>query len=122
MIWSIFACYDNFTVTESASDILRKDIELLHKMAKALLDRETLDRVHVDLMTNGKELPPLDQGSTNGTDQDCMLLSFVQVLCSWLLSVKKNYRNVKYHNWRHAFNVAQTMFCMIMVGSDDDQS
>jgi dual 3',5'-cyclic-AMP and -GMP phosphodiesterase 11 len=29
-----------------------------------------------------------------------------EVLCRWLLSVKKNYRNVTYHNWRHAFNVA----------------
>ncbi|KAL5960659.1 Dual 3'5'-cyclic-AMP and GMP phosphodiesterase 11 [Taenia solium] len=34
------------------------------------------------------------------------------VLCRWLLSVKKNYRSVTYHNWRHAFNVAQTMFVM----------
>ncbi|XP_064594905.1 dual 3',5'-cyclic-AMP and -GMP phosphodiesterase 11-like isoform X2 [Liolophura sinensis] len=39
-----------------------------------------------------------------------------EVLCRWLLSVKKNYRNVTYHNWRHAFNVAQTMFCMIKCG------
>jgi hypothetical protein len=29
------------------------------------------------------------------------------VLCRWLASVKKNYRDVTYHNWRHAFNVAQ---------------
>lgn len=33
----------------------------------------------------------------------------------WLLSVKKNYRTVAYHNWRHAFNVTQTMFAMIQV-------
>ncbi|XP_045612684.1 dual 3',5'-cyclic-AMP and -GMP phosphodiesterase 11 isoform X1 [Procambarus clarkii] len=36
-----------------------------------------------------------------------------EVLCRWLLSVKKNYRNVTYHNWRHAFNVAQMMFAII---------
>ncbi|KAK9505337.1 hypothetical protein O3M35_009418 [Rhynocoris fuscipes] len=36
-----------------------------------------------------------------------------EVLCRWLLSVKKNYRNVIYHNWRHAFNVAQMMFSII---------
>jgi len=35
------------------------------------------------------------------------------VLCRWTLSVKKNYRPVTYHNWRHAFNVAQTMFVML---------
>ncbi|EDV27652.1 uncharacterized protein TRIADDRAFT_10459, partial [Trichoplax adhaerens] len=34
-------------------------------------------------------------------------------LCTWLLTVRKNYRNVAYHNWRHAFNVAQLMFAII---------
>lgn len=38
-----------------------------------------------------------------------------EVLCRWLLSVKKNYRNVTYHNWRHAFNVAQMMFAILTV-------
>ncbi|XP_052867595.1 dual 3',5'-cyclic-AMP and -GMP phosphodiesterase 11 isoform X4 [Anopheles cruzii] len=36
-----------------------------------------------------------------------------EVLCRWLLSVKKNYRNVTYHNWRHAFNVTQMMFAIL---------
>ena len=31
-------------------------------------------------------------------------------ICRWLLTVKKNYRPIIYHNWRHAFNVAQVMF------------
>ncbi|XP_039277552.1 cGMP-specific 3',5'-cyclic phosphodiesterase isoform X1 [Nilaparvata lugens] len=38
------------------------------------------------------------------------------VLCRWILSVKKNYRPVKYHNWRHALNVTQTMFAMLKTG------
>ncbi len=52
-------------------------------------------------------------------DRYCLVLNFncglfpLQVLCKWLLSVKKNYRPVKYHNWRHALNVAQTMFAML---------
>ena len=37
------------------------------------------------------------------------------IICRWMLSVKKNYRPVIYHNWRHAFNVAQTMFVMLTV-------
>ncbi|XP_034073745.1 cGMP-specific 3',5'-cyclic phosphodiesterase [Gymnodraco acuticeps] len=38
-------------------------------------------------------------------------------LCHWILSVKKNYRkNVAYHNWRHAFNTAQTMFTLLKSG------
>ncbi|RWS31936.1 dual 3':5'-cyclic-AMP and -GMP phosphodiesterase 11-like protein [Leptotrombidium deliense] len=35
------------------------------------------------------------------------------MLCRWLLSVRKNYRPVTYHNWRHAFNVAQMMFAIL---------
>ncbi|KAM5306178.1 cGMP-specific 3',5'-cyclic phosphodiesterase isoform 2-T2 [Glossophaga mutica] len=40
-----------------------------------------------------------------------------EVLCRWILSVKKNYRkNVAYHNWRHAFNTAQCMFAALKAG------
>ena len=42
-----------------------------------------------------------------------------QVVCRWALSVKKNYRPVKYHNWRHALNVCQTMFTMLKTGKMD---
>ena len=37
------------------------------------------------------------------------------VLCRWILSIKKNYRPVLYHNWRHALNVTQSMFIMLTV-------
>ncbi|XP_072115872.1 dual 3',5'-cyclic-AMP and -GMP phosphodiesterase 11A [Mobula birostris] len=36
-----------------------------------------------------------------------------ETLCRWLLTVRKNYRMVLYHNWRHAFNVSQCMFAML---------
>ena len=36
-----------------------------------------------------------------------------RTLCRWILSVRQNYRDVTYHNWRHAFSVAQTPFLMI---------
>lgn len=39
-----------------------------------------------------------------------------QVLCRWVLSVKKNYRPVKYHNWRHAFNVVRLSSVFILFG------
>ncbi|CAG0894619.1 unnamed protein product [Cyprideis torosa] len=39
-----------------------------------------------------------------------------EVLCSWILSLQKNYRNVQYHNWRHALNVAQSMFVVLTKG------
>lgn len=51
---------------------------------------------------------------------DCGLMDKFNIesklLYRWLLSVKKNYRPVTYHNWRHAFNVAQTMFAMFTEG------
>ncbi|XP_023335446.1 cGMP-specific 3',5'-cyclic phosphodiesterase, partial [Eurytemora carolleeae] len=43
-------------------------------------------------------------------------IQLFQVLCRWALSVKKNYRPVKYHNWRHGLNVCQTMFTMLKTG------
>ncbi|KAK6485044.1 dual 3',5'-cyclic-AMP and -GMP phosphodiesterase 11A-like isoform X2 [Huso huso] len=36
-----------------------------------------------------------------------------ETLCRWLLTVRKNYRMLLYHNWRHAFNVCQCMFSML---------
>ena len=41
-----------------------------------------------------------------------------ETLCRWLLTVKKNYRpEVVYHNWRHAWSVAQVMFsCLVNSG------
>jgi hypothetical protein len=38
-----------------------------------------------------------------------------QALYRFLITVKRNYRDVPYHNWRHAFNVAQVMFAILMV-------
>lgn len=46
---------------------------------------------------------------------DGNLASLLQMLCRWLLTVRKNYRMVLYHNWRHAFNVCQCMFAMLTV-------
>ncbi|XP_046569896.1 cGMP-specific 3',5'-cyclic phosphodiesterase-like [Haliotis rubra] len=39
------------------------------------------------------------------------------VLCRWTLTVRKNYRPVIYHNWRHAFNVFQSMFTIMFTGN-----
>jgi hypothetical protein len=39
----------------------------------------------------------------------------LQTLYRFLITVKRNYRDVPYHNWRHAFNVAQVMFAILMV-------
>lgn len=42
-------------------------------------------------------------------------LNTMKTLLQWLLTVRKNYRDVHYHNWNHAFNVCQTMFAIFQV-------
>eukprot|EP01137_Pigoraptor_chileana_P036465 Opistho-2@32110 len=39
-----------------------------------------------------------------------------ETLCRFVLTVRKNYRRVPYHNWTHAFNVAHTMYLIIQHG------
>lgn len=34
-------------------------------------------------------------------------------LIRFTLTVRKNYRNVPYHNWDHAFSVAHAMFTVV---------
>ncbi|CAH0563713.1 unnamed protein product [Brassicogethes aeneus] len=69
----------------SFDDIHMNDDETLTACIRMFLDLDLVERFHMDY----------------------------EVLCRWLLSVKKNYRNVTYHNWRHAFNVAQMMFAIL---------
>jgi cell division protease FtsH len=46
------------TALSRARDILEADMFLLHTMAQALLERETLDREEVELLAKGQALPP----------------------------------------------------------------
>lgn len=78
----------HFNLHELAfDDIDLTDDDTLRACLRMFLDLDFVERFHIDY----------------------------SVLCRWLLSVKKNYRNVTYHNWRHAFNVAQMMFAILTV-------
>ncbi|XP_055601122.1 dual 3',5'-cyclic-AMP and -GMP phosphodiesterase 11 isoform X2 [Uranotaenia lowii] len=66
-------------------DLHMQDDDTLKACIRMFLDLDLVERFHIDY----------------------------EVLCRWLLSVKKNYRNVTYHNWRHAFNVTQMMFAIL---------
>ena len=57
----------------SAYKILQDNAEVMHRMSQALLERETLDKAEIDLLIEGKELPPFksplahaDPGSGDG--------------------------------------------------------
>ncbi|KAL3875765.1 hypothetical protein ACJMK2_033683 [Sinanodonta woodiana] len=67
------------------SDFRLDDDDTLKATIRMFMDLELLDKFRIDYET----------------------------LCRWVLCTKKNYRQVTYHNWRHAFNVAQTMFWML---------
>ncbi len=43
---------------KSAYEILEQNADVMHRMAQALLERETLDKNEIDLIIAGKELPP----------------------------------------------------------------
>ena len=58
--------------------------------------------------------PSLFNGKWRHSWCTCFLYG-VQTLVRWLLTVRKNYRHVAYHNWRHAFNVCHVMFLWFTV-------
>ncbi|KAJ8254981.1 hypothetical protein GJAV_G00199580 [Gymnothorax javanicus] len=39
-----------------------------------------------------------------------------ETLVRFMYSLSKGYRKITYHNWRHGFNVGQTMFTLLMTG------
>ncbi|KAM8909615.1 rod cGMP-specific 3',5'-cyclic phosphodiesterase subunit alpha isoform 1-T1 [Spinachia spinachia] len=39
-----------------------------------------------------------------------------ETLVRFIYSLSKGYRRITYHNWRHGFNVGQTMFTLLMTG------
>ncbi|XP_068133228.1 rod cGMP-specific 3',5'-cyclic phosphodiesterase subunit alpha isoform X2 [Hyperolius riggenbachi] len=40
-----------------------------------------------------------------------------EVLVRFIFSVSKGYRKITYHNWRHGYNVGQTMFTLLTTGN-----
>ncbi|TDH01317.1 hypothetical protein EPR50_G00178850 [Perca flavescens] len=39
-----------------------------------------------------------------------------EILTRWMFTVRRGYRDITYHNWRHGFNVGQTMFALLLTG------
>jgi cell division protease FtsH len=52
---------------ERAKATLQANIELLHKVAQALLDRETLTRDDIEILSRGEALPPVARIGTPST-------------------------------------------------------
>jgi cell division protease FtsH len=54
---------------ERAKDVLSENLDLLHTMAQALLERETLTAEDIKIMARGEKLPPLPRGGSSFTPQ-----------------------------------------------------
>jgi len=55
---------------EKAREILESEMDLLERIAEALLERETLGRAEIQLLADGKPLPPLEKLSIPGAPSD----------------------------------------------------
>ncbi|MBI4519797.1 MAG: ATP-dependent zinc metalloprotease FtsH [Gemmatimonadetes bacterium] len=60
---------------DRARQIMQGELELLHALANALLERETLDRQEVELLAAGKPLPPVKVTAGPGTLADARAVS-----------------------------------------------
>jgi cell division protease FtsH len=52
-----------------AEKILTDNLDTLHRLAEALLEREILDASEIDAVIRGEELPPVDGGG-DGQPED----------------------------------------------------
>ncbi len=52
-----------------AEQILKDNIELLHKLSKELLEREILDAEEIDTIIKGMDLPPVDKPKENSVEE-----------------------------------------------------
>ena len=52
-----------------AAEILTKNMDTLHRLAAALLEREILDAAEIDAVIRGEELPPMEERD-NGQEED----------------------------------------------------
>ncbi|AFH50105.1 Cell division protease FtsH [Ignavibacterium album JCM 16511] len=55
---------------QRAENILKENIELLHKLSKELLEREILDGDEIDAIIKGQELPPVKKPEKSNGEED----------------------------------------------------
>jgi cell division protease FtsH len=58
------------TQMKRAEKILKENIDILHRLALALLEREILDSTEIDTIIRGEQLPPMERsGNGRATSQ-----------------------------------------------------
>ena len=107
----------NFPSLEKSEDEL---VIYAVRMIKYLIEFVPEDGVNSKLTRKHSELkrPLLEDNNNNArriTENRVQRMTEKQLrsLCSFMYSTRTLYRPVSYHNWRHVFNVAQTIFFLI---------
>ncbi|NOQ64925.1 MAG: ATP-dependent zinc metalloprotease FtsH [Methyloprofundus sp.] len=56
---------------QRAEDILKDNVEIMHNMAQALMDWETIDKFQIEKLLNGEKIdPPVDEPEEDESDKD----------------------------------------------------
>ncbi|XP_047500995.1 dual 3',5'-cyclic-AMP and -GMP phosphodiesterase 11A-like [Penaeus chinensis] len=105
--WSLGSLtFDDFSLTQDqmllAAMRMFMDLRLVHRFK--IESKVSFSIVQTEYMIPRPQIEFKSQYRVQGEGQ---------TLLRWLITVKRNYRNVPYHNWRHAFNVAHNMFCLL---------
>ena len=58
------------TAMKKAENILKDNVDILHKLSLELLEREILDAHEIDAIINGEELPPIVKVKEEKTDKE----------------------------------------------------
>uniref|UniRef100_A0A8C7YY23 Phosphodiesterase n=1 Tax=Oryzias sinensis TaxID=183150 RepID=A0A8C7YY23_9TELE len=130
--------YDKMNKLENRKDIAQ-DMVLYHVKCRNDEIQNCEEEDLLDILK--KELPPLIKKfeiyEFRFSDFNCTELDLVkcgiqmyyevgvvkkfqipqEVLVRFMYSVSKGYRKITYHNWRHGFNVGQTMFTLLTTGA-----
>uniref|UniRef100_A0A8C9F461 Phosphodiesterase n=1 Tax=Pavo cristatus TaxID=9049 RepID=A0A8C9F461_PAVCR len=114
--WSVLNTdtYDKMNKLENRKDIAQ---EMLMYQTKATpTEVESILKYKEKL--NVKSIEECDEKDLIRILKDLYQLTFkvLNVLTRWMYTVRKGYRDITYHNWRHGFNVGQTMFTLLMTG------
>ena len=107
-----------------ALDVLSYHVSSTQEEVKVLMKEQVLTPSEYGINDFGFDESTLDDMNTlKGCISIFGDLGFIEkynipydILCRFFLTVKKNYRPVAYHNWRHGFNVMTTMYTIMKVG------
>ncbi|KAK1881723.1 Cone cGMP-specific 3'5'-cyclic phosphodiesterase subunit alpha' [Dissostichus eleginoides] len=105
----------------SETDLIRAGIRMFFELGvvekfKVPAEMLVLAIAHLKTLTNDQLFHSLLHSPCSLNPTHPLSHSPTQTLTKWMYTVRKGYRSITYHNWRHGFNVGHTMFCLLQTG------